>query len=102
AVAWEAGQAMGTERATAEANEVLALVALATPAPAGRGATTVFTPREHDVLRLLVEGHSDREIAESLGLTYRTVTSYVRNILAKFDVTSRTAAATLAVRRGLV
>jgi len=30
------------------------------------------------------------------------VTSYVRNILAKFDVTSRTAAATLAVRRGLV
>ena len=102
AVAWEAGQAMGTERATAEANEVLALVALATPAPAGRGATTVFTPREHDVLRLLVEGQSDREIAEALGLTYRTVTSYVRNILAKFDVTSRTAAATLAVRRGLV
>lgn len=61
-----------------------------------------LTPRERDVLRLLVEGHSDREIADALGIAYRTVTSYVRNILAKFGVDSRTAAATHAVRLGIV
>ncbi len=66
------------------------------------GDRAIFTPREQDVLRLLVEGRSDREIAEALGIGYRTVTSYVRNILAKLDVASRTAAATQAVRRGLV
>jgi DNA-binding NarL/FixJ family response regulator len=62
----------------------------------------LFTRREHDVLQLLVEGRSDREIAETLSLSYRTVTSHVRNILGKLDVASRTAAATQAVRRGLI
>ena len=42
------------------------------------------------------------EIAETLSLSYRTVTSHVRNILGKLDVASRTAAATQAVRRGLI
>jgi len=55
-----------------------------------------------DVLRLLAEGQSDREIAEALSLSYRTVTSYVTNIFTKLQVESRTAAATYAVRRGLV
>ncbi len=63
---------------------------------------TGLTPREREVLRLVAEGRSDREIAEALGVSYRTVTSYVRNILDKLDVASRTGAATQAVRRGLV
>jgi DNA-binding NarL/FixJ family response regulator len=82
-------------------------VLAAVGAPPARAAVPAddlvgFTPREREVLRLLVEGRSDREIAAALGLGYRTVTSYVRNILAKLDVASRTAAATQAVRRGLV
>jgi len=55
-----------------------------------------------DVLRLLAEGQSDREIAEALLLSYHTVTSYVTNIFTKLQVDSRTAAATYAVLRGLV
>ena len=51
---------------------------------------------------LLAEGRSDREIAAALGISYRTTTAYVRNILDKFNVGSRTAAAAVAIRRGLV
>jgi non-specific serine/threonine protein kinase len=64
--------------------------------------SSTLTQREHEVLILLAEGRTDREIAELLGLSYRTVTSYVRNVLTKLDVHSRTAAATHAVRNGLV
>lgn len=61
-----------------------------------------LTARELDVLRLIAEGRTDREIAEALFLSYRTVTSYVTSILGKLSVDSRTAAATQAIRRGLV
>jgi DNA-binding CsgD family transcriptional regulator len=61
-----------------------------------------LTRRERDVLRLLAEGHTDREIAAELHIGYRTTTSHVASILTKLDVPSRTAAATLAVRHGLV
>lgn len=99
--AWEAGRALSPSEAAAEASAVLDRLRVASAASAPNDHA-IFTPREQDVLRLLVEGRSDREIAEVLGIGYRTVTSYVRNILAKFDVASRTAAATQAVRRGLV
>jgi DNA-binding NarL/FixJ family response regulator/transcriptional regulator with XRE-family HTH domain len=58
--------------------------------------------REREVLRLLVEGRSDREIATALFISPYTVMRHVSNILGKLGVTSRTAAATLAVREGLV
>jgi DNA-binding NarL/FixJ family response regulator len=61
---------------------------------------SVLSPRELDVLRLAAEGKSDREIAVDLGLSYRTVTSYMAGILNKLGVNSRTAAAASAVRRG--
>jgi DNA-binding NarL/FixJ family response regulator len=54
------------------------------------------------VLRLLVEGHTDREIGAALFLSHRTVATHVSNLLAKLGVPSRAAAATAAVRRGLV
>lgn len=60
-----------------------------------------LTARERDVLRLLVEGHSDRAIAQQLGIGTRTVQSHVTNILSKLGVSSRTAAAAHAVRDGL-
>jgi DNA-binding NarL/FixJ family response regulator len=59
------------------------------------------TPREAEVLRLLARGLSDREIAEALFLSPRTVGEYVTKLLAKLDLGSRTAAAVYAVRRGL-
>ena len=61
-----------------------------------------LTPREIDVLRLLVDGHSDREIADALFIGHRTVASHVMSILGKLHVESRTAAATQALRRGLI
>lgn len=60
-----------------------------------------LTPREQDVLRLIVEGHPDREIAEALFISPRTVTSHVTNILNKLGVNSRSAAAAYAVRHDL-
>jgi DNA-binding NarL/FixJ family response regulator len=51
---------------------------------------------------LLAEGLSDKEIAETLGISRRTVSNHVATILAKLDVPSRTAAATYATRHGLI
>jgi len=61
-----------------------------------------FTQREREVLRLLAEGLADREIADSLGISHRTTTTHVYNILNKLGATSRAAAAAHAVRSGLV
>ena len=62
----------------------------------------LLSPREVEVLRFLVEGHSNREIAEDLYISERTVDNHVLHILTKLEVPSRTAAATYAVRNGLV
>ncbi len=60
-----------------------------------------LTERELDVLRLLAEGRSDREIAAALALSRRTVTTHVTGILGKLGLPSRAAAAVHAVRHGL-
>jgi NarL family two-component system response regulator LiaR len=61
-----------------------------------------LTAREREVLRLLVEGRSNGEIAETLFVGVRTVRAHVASILAKLDMPTRTAAATYAVRHGLI
>ena len=60
-----------------------------------------LSPRESEVLRLLIEGLSDKEIAEALGITRRTASKHVETIRGKFGVASRTAAATYASRHGI-
>jgi DNA-binding CsgD family transcriptional regulator len=60
-----------------------------------------LTPREVEVLRLLVEGRSDREIATALFVSRHTAANHVGSILGKLGVTSRAAAAAWAVRQGL-
>lgn len=61
-----------------------------------------LTDRELDVLALLVEGYSDRAIAEALFISWRTVQKHVANICAKFGVNTRTAAVTAAIRAAIV
>ena len=62
--------------------------------------TIGLTGRELEVLRLITQGLSDREIAAALFVSPRTVGGHVTNLLGKLGVESRTAAATFAVRHG--
>lgn len=61
-----------------------------------------LTSRETDVLKLLAQGQSNKEIAQALAIGEKTVHSHVSNILAKLNVPSRTQAALYAIRTGLV
>jgi DNA-binding NarL/FixJ family response regulator len=61
-----------------------------------------FTPRERDVLRLVVEGLANKQVARRLGITEKTVKTHVSNILQKLGAADRTQAAVLAVRNRLV
>ena len=61
-----------------------------------------LTPREREVLRLLADGLTNRQIAERLVVSHHTVHRHVTNLLRKLGLSSRTAAAAHAVRTGLV
>jgi predicted ATPase/DNA-binding CsgD family transcriptional regulator len=67
-------------------------------------ATRAFdlTERELEVLQLASEGLTDPEIAESLVISKRTVSAHLRSVYRKLDVSTRTAAARLAIERGLL
>lgn len=60
----------------------------------------VLTPREREILALLAEGLSNRGIGDNLGISEGTVKVHVKAILRKLSVTSRVAAAVLAVEHG--
>ncbi|MEX2547742.1 MAG: LuxR C-terminal-related transcriptional regulator [Chloroflexota bacterium] len=61
-----------------------------------------LSPRENSVLLVLTEGRTNREIAERLFISERTVAVHVRRILSKLGVGGRTEAAGMAIRLGLV
>ncbi|HKV58596.1 MAG TPA: AAA family ATPase [Ktedonobacteraceae bacterium] len=61
-----------------------------------------LTRRELDVLRLVAEGQTDREVAEALVISPRTVNRHLSNIFVKLDVPGRAAAVAYAIRQGLV
>lgn len=61
-----------------------------------------LTERETEVLQLLADGRSNKEIARQLQIAETTVKSHVKSIMQKLDVASRTQAALYAVRAGLV
>jgi DNA-binding NarL/FixJ family response regulator len=83
------------------ATKVLAeLSRLRAHAPAGGGEQGPFTSRELDVLKLLVRGASNKEIAAALFLTEGTVKNHVTHVLSKLQVTSRTQAALRARQLG--
>jgi DNA-binding NarL/FixJ family response regulator len=66
------------------------------------GLPESLTPREMDVLRLLVEGMTNQAIAQTLVLSPGTVKGYVQTIFQKLHVSDRTQAAVKAIRLGLV
>ena len=109
--AWADGDAMPLEEAVVSAHAILKDGGPAEPHVAPRPAVAPLpsaapgfhlTLREREVLQLLVDGQSDKEIAAALGIGRRTVSNHVAEIRAKLDAPSRTAAATIALRDGLV
>ena len=69
---------------------------------AHRERSEILSPREREIVRLLVLGEANKQIAGALGITEQTVKSHVKNILAKLQVRDRTEAVTVALRRGIV
>ena len=61
-----------------------------------------LTQREGEVLKQLANGLTNKEIAQSLGISYETVKEHVQHILRKIGVSDRTQAAVWAVRKNLV
>ena len=101
------GRADAGHQASAAAETFAALGAATDAARAGRllgsgDPLPELTAREREVLRLLAEGLTNRQIAERLVVSEHTVHRHVTNILRKLDLPSRTAAATYAVRTGLL
>jgi DNA-binding NarL/FixJ family response regulator len=65
-------------------------------------ARVQLTPRELSTLRLMADGRSNKEIANELGISERTVKTHLGHLFDKLGVTSRTEAVKVAARRGLV
>ena len=97
--AWAAGRRFSLATAIAEVQD------LAPPVAADPGTTDRITsglsPREEEVLRLLVAGQSDRQIAEALFISVRTAEGHVAHLLAKLGVPTRAAAVKTVAATGL-
>ncbi|MPY66389.1 response regulator transcription factor [Deinococcus sp. SDU3-2] len=65
-------------------------------------AASSLTPRETEVLRLIADGHPNREIAARLGISVSTVKLHVQDVLVKLQAADRTQAAVKALRQGLL
>ena len=78
-------------------------IAPAAAAKLAEGVTSVqLTPREMATLRLLADGKANKEIANELDISERTVKTHLAHLFEKLGVTSRTEAIKVATRRGLV
>jgi DNA-binding NarL/FixJ family response regulator len=69
---------------------------------ADRVTHATLTPRELEVLKLVANGSTNKEVAQALGISMETAQGHVKNILAKLQVDDRTRAVTLAVERGIL
>ena len=67
-----------------------------------RAAHPTLTAREIEVMKLVATGRRDKEIAVALSISSHTVRVHMKNIFAKLDVSDRTEAMSLAIRRGII
>jgi predicted ATPase/DNA-binding CsgD family transcriptional regulator len=100
--AFDAGTRIPLAQAVDEAREILSAPLVLGSGPPAVDSPYSLTPRESEVLRLLVAGRSDREIATALFLSRRTVQDHVSRLIAKLGVSNRTEVAAVAVREDLV
>lgn len=91
---------LGAQPRLGEINSLRRRAGLASTASAADSTGFGLTPREQEVLALLVDGNSNGVIARQLFVSPKTVSVHVSNILAKLGVTSRGAAAAKARREG--
>jgi len=68
----------------------------------GREADDPLTPRELEVVKLIAEAYTNRQIAETLNLSEKTIESHRGNVLAKLGMRDRVELVRYAIRRGLV
>jgi DNA-binding NarL/FixJ family response regulator len=100
AAGWTAGRSLLLDAAVAEA---FAVLTEPTDAPTPCSAHGLeLTAREQDVLRLLVLGRTDREIADALFISPRTAQGHVARLFDKLGVNTRTAAVAAALQGGLI
>jgi DNA-binding NarL/FixJ family response regulator len=81
--------------------EVRRVTAVLTSEPAVPNLEVPLTQREFEVLRYLIQGHTNRRIADQLAISYETVKEHVQHIIRKIGVGDRTQAAVWAVRNGV-
>lgn len=81
--------------------DAMAAAAMRAP-PSADDALDQLTPREVEVLRRVASGETNREMAQALGLSPKTVDSHRTNLMRKLDVHDAQGLTRLAVRRGLV
>jgi DNA-binding NarL/FixJ family response regulator len=94
------GQALFKTTGAARVLAQLAETAPASPTPISEGGP--LTAREVEVLRLMAEGLSNRDIASRLVISEATVKTHVNNIFGKLDLQDRAQAVAYAFRTGLV
>ncbi|MFF5264368.1 response regulator [Actinomadura viridis] len=68
----------------------------------GTAPETVLTPREEEILKLVAEGHTSREIADTLFISTKTIERHRANILAKLGLKDRLELTRYAIRTGLI
>jgi DNA-binding NarL/FixJ family response regulator len=61
-----------------------------------------LTPRQREILQLVAEGHTNKEIAQRLGLSYRTVETHRNQLMKRLGISDLTGLVRLAVRVGLI
>jgi len=95
------GEVKGVRVAGAGEAPALAVVSRSPPAR-GEADAIELTPRGRDVLALMAEGASNKQIAIRLGISVHTAKFHVASVLEKLDATGRTDAVAHAARKGVI